>query len=121
MKAILKILLGTIFVIGGIYWYFVNLALGTSLMNWQAFVLLFKGFFGVFIFLLGLFIVWLEADELRIKKDAKEVTRAKPKRTQTEEIRAAVGKSQKTNFVCAICGREFKSERGLKIHQARAH
>lgn len=121
MKAILKILIGTIFVIGGIYWYFVNLSLGTGLMNWQAFVLLFKGFFGFFVFLLGIFIVWLEADELRIRKDAKQITPLQPKLTQAEEIRAAVGRSKKSDSYCHICGREFKSERGLKIHQARAH
>ena len=124
MKALIKILVGTIFVIGGLYWYFVNLSLGTGLMNWQAFIVVFKGFFGVFAFLLGLFIVWLEADELRIKKDRKreeEVADKKEELSQAEQIKAAVGASVKKSFICPKCGKEFKTERGLKIHLARAH
>ncbi|MDY6778308.1 MAG: hypothetical protein SVU32_06570 [Candidatus Nanohaloarchaea archaeon] len=69
MKPQAKILVGSLMIVAGIYWYSLNPFAITGMTNLQALVLLFQAGLGVLVFLLGLFIVWIESDELRIQRE----------------------------------------------------
>jgi hypothetical protein len=69
MRPHVKILFGVVLVIVGIYWYALDIAVGTGVSNLAAIAILFKGGFGIIVALLGTFIVWIESDELRIQRE----------------------------------------------------
>lgn len=69
MRPHVKILFGVVLVIVGIYWYALDIAVGTGVSNLAAVAILFKGGFGIVVALLGTFIVWIESDELRIQRE----------------------------------------------------
>ncbi len=67
MHPILKIILGAIMIIGSVYAVI-------NYPDWEllsAFITVVKGVVPALVFLIGLFIVWLELDELRIEKELK--------------------------------------------------
>jgi len=74
LHSIAKLIIGALMVIGSVW-----AVLGYP--EWgllPAFIIVVKGIVPVLVFLLGLFIVWLELDELRIEKElASEERRAK--------------------------------------------
>lgn len=69
MRPYTKIFIGALMIIGGIYWYSLDLFAGTGLNNLDALVILFKGLAGMFVFLIGVFVVWIESDELKIQRE----------------------------------------------------
>lgn len=69
MRPYTKILIGALMIIGGIYWYSLDVFAGTGLNNLDALVILGKGFAGLFVFLIGVFVVWIESDELKIQRE----------------------------------------------------
>lgn len=134
MKAAGKIVIGAIMVIAGIYWYFAGAIPGlgiTGANNLRALWTIFQGSIGVLVFLIGAFIVWLEADELKMEKEMESefepetgFEEEKEETEEAEEVKEAVGESKEEEegkFVCDICGKTFNSERGLKIHKGRQH
>lgn len=134
MKGAGKIIIGAILVIAGIYWYLAGNIMGftTGSANLQALWNIFRGSIGVLVFLVGAFIVWLEADELKMEREMESgfeeepaVEETKKETEEVEEVKEAVGEKEKSesegDFVCEICGKSFKSERGLKIHKGRQH
>ncbi len=72
MKPQLKILFGAILIILGIWWYSLVTPLGTGMDNLSALAVLFKGGLGVFVFLIGVFVVWIESDEMRIQRELEQ-------------------------------------------------
>ncbi len=75
---ILKILVGAILIIGSVWWVlqgssqFLN---GRSGLN--DFITVVNGAVPPLVFLIGLFVVWLELDELRIEKELSSTKRKK--------------------------------------------
>ncbi|MFB6198083.1 MAG: hypothetical protein ABEI52_07435 [Halobacteriaceae archaeon] len=69
MKPQAKILVGALMIVAGIYWYSLAPFAVTGMTNLESLVVLFQGGFGAIVFLLGLFIVWIESDELRIQRE----------------------------------------------------
>lgn len=138
MNTVLKIILGAIMVIGGIYWYVAPKVMGIAMggANLSALITILRGSIGVLIFLIGVFIVWIEADELKMEKEIEEFDEpefeTEEEEEETEEVKAAVtGGSEEDSEIeseeneevheCDICGKEFETERGLKIHMGREH
>jgi len=82
MHPIGKIIIGLILMGGSVYavMYYPEWRL------LEAFKTVIKGIVPAFIFLIGLFIVWLELDELRIEKELKTETR-RPARTRRRKRR----------------------------------
>lgn len=120
MSLIFKVLAGLILVIVGIYWYFPSAPSFTSLRNYQSLLFLLQGTIGVVVFLAGLFILWLETDEIKVRLEE----RRKRRKEEIEGIKEGLeikGKVEEGKFKCSHCGREFGSERGLKIHMRREH
>lgn len=74
MHPIGKIIIGAILVIGSVYYVAMN-PLDLAPTAWNAFKTVIHGIIPPFVFLVGLFIVWLELDELRIEKELKREER----------------------------------------------
>lgn len=74
MHIILKLLLGIVLVVGSVWWVvqgphptqLFKIKAGTNLAD---FVTVVNGALPPLIFLIGLFIIWLELDELRIERE----------------------------------------------------
>jgi len=87
MHAAVKIIIGLILILIGlglfvdsVYPLFGNASLVPG-VDWLAnFVIVLTGVIPIFLILLGLFIVWLEADELKTTKEFKEPVEEKPKK-----------------------------------------
>jgi predicted tellurium resistance membrane protein TerC len=77
MNVAVKIVIGTILLIGGIAWTYFFL---------PNFISLVKGVVGPVVAVLGLFVVWLELDELRIQRELDiEEKKASKKEEKKEE------------------------------------
>lgn len=137
MKPATKIVIGALLVIAGIYWYVAG-GIGGNSFGWSnlmAFVTILKGSIGVLVFLIGAFIVWLEADELRMERELStefeeedfDIEEPEPEvetESEQEEVKQAVASGAEEaegDYVCDICGKSFDTERGLAIHKGRAH
>ncbi len=69
MSAILKILIGAVLIVGSVWWVLQGSQqfLGRNGLN--DFMAVVNGGIPPLIFLIGVFVVWLELDELRIEKE----------------------------------------------------
>jgi hypothetical protein len=75
-----KIIIGAILVIGSIY-YILNGFPPYLKPAWRDLIVVLKGAAPPLVFLLGIFIIWLELDELRIERELeKEEKKAKKKK-----------------------------------------
>lgn len=61
-------------IVAGIYWYSMDLVLGGGAVqtNLDALLVLLQGSAGLIVFLLGVFIVWIESDEMRIQRELEQ-------------------------------------------------
>lgn len=84
-----------------------------------------KAVVGPLLVLIGAFIVWLESDELRLSReeesdrgfDVQQSLKEQASKTQETETR-----DQKPDRIaCPDCGKEFDTERGMKIHRTQKH
>jgi len=122
MKPILKVLIGALMVITGI---FSSLTYSTQLIN------LIQAVVGPLLILIGAFITWLESDELKNsrKKESKsgfDVQQSLRDQTSSTKTQKKPEKPKKeepsTNrTACPDCGKEFDTERGMKIHRTQKH
>jgi len=69
MRPYTKILIGALMIIGGIYWYSLDVFVGTGMNNLDSLAILLKGSAGAIVFLIGVFVVWIESDELKIQRE----------------------------------------------------
>ncbi|MCS7106362.1 MAG: hypothetical protein NZ942_03535 [Candidatus Aenigmarchaeota archaeon] len=83
MHPAIKIVIGLLLIVVSIY-YIVNGIPGYLAPGWPALLTVLKGVIPLLLLMLGVFIVWLEWDELRIEKELK-----------TEEEKPAKKKSKK--------------------------
>ncbi len=79
MKPQFKIFLGILMILGGIFWYTQDFA---GLNNFESLKIILTGGFGVLITLIGIFVVWIESDELKVQKEL-EKTDFEPQRYKT--------------------------------------
>ncbi|MDY6771037.1 MAG: hypothetical protein SV186_03715 [Candidatus Nanohaloarchaea archaeon] len=69
MRPYTKILIGALMIVGGFAWYIPAQPGPSTLTNFQALAVLVQGGLGVFLALVGLFVVWIESDELKIQRE----------------------------------------------------
>ena len=69
MDPAIKILIGIILIVGSIAAVYTSR--GTNYDLWESFKTVIMGIVPPFVFLVGVFIVWLELDELRIERELK--------------------------------------------------
>jgi len=79
MHPIIKILLGAVFIFGGIWWILQGSLQYMGRSGIEDLKTVLNGVIPPFVILLGLFIVWLELDELKIERELKQEER-RPKR-----------------------------------------
>lgn len=72
MRPQTKIIIGALMIFGGVYWYSRDLLWGTGLSNLDSLAVMFKGGFGALVFLIGLVVVWIESDELKMQQQIDE-------------------------------------------------
>ena len=119
MHPAIKILVGALMVVLGIFSL-------TQPSFFDAFVTLVQGAIGPLLILVGAFIIWLESDEWKMRRGEKKEERNMgvqkqlqeevQERRETEEQEA-----ENDKHACPDCGKEFDTERGMKIHQAQKH
>jgi predicted RNA-binding Zn-ribbon protein involved in translation (DUF1610 family) len=121
MRAVLKIIGAIVLIIVGIYWYFPSFPTILMMKNYESLVLLFQGVFGGLLLLIGLFVLWLETEELKTRTVKKEAETAE----KIEDIKSALETKplEKTSesFICPQCGKAFTSEKRLQNHLNRLH
>jgi hypothetical protein len=78
---IVKIVVGILLMLGGIAWYFVKipllgsvLAAGSLVPFWRSFLVVFAGFFGLLVLLVGLVLAWLSYDEYKTSRETSETS-----------------------------------------------
>lgn len=121
MHPAIKILVGSLMVVLGVF----SLTLPDF---FQAFVTLVKGAIGPLLILVGAFIVWLESDEWKMRRSEGKEERGmgvqKQLQEEVQERKETTSKTQEPEnekHACPDCGKEFDTERGMKIHQAQKH
>lgn len=117
MHPALKILVGAVMIVVGVY---------SSVTFWPELVSLVKAGIGPFLVLVGAFIVWLESDELKMQREQRQESvqqqfeQAEP--ATPEEVQEEVEQEEEEEgHTCGECGKTFDTERGLHIHQAQKH
>lgn len=72
MQAAGKVLVGIILVVASAWWVIQGSRMYIGRSGFQDFVTVVNGAVPVLVFLLGLFIVWLEMDEMKVEKELKK-------------------------------------------------
>lgn len=124
MHPAIKILVGALMVVLGIFSL-------TQPSFFDAFVTLVKGAIGPLLVLVGAFIIWLESDEWKMRRSESSEERGMGVQQQLqEEVQERREATQETEeepepeeekHACPECGKEFDTERGMKIHMAQKH
>ncbi len=80
MSAILKVIGGVILVVGSLYYMLAGIP-GVIGPAWRDFLTVLNGFIPPLLIIIGIFIIWLEADELKMEKmTAREEKKTKRKK-----------------------------------------
>lgn len=126
MHPIVKILVGALMVMVGV---FASIEFSANLVT------LVTGGIGPLLILIGAFIVWLESDEWKLRREQKKQEQESiqqqftAEQTGSQETEESVTQQQVKDAVsdqsemhtCEVCGDSFDTERGLNIHKAQKH
>lgn len=100
----------------------------SSVTFWNELLLVVKAGIGPILLLIGAFIVWLESDEWKMRRQQRDtgVQRSLETETETgmEEVQEEVTteeEEEEEGHTCGECGKTFDTQRGLSIHQAQKH
>ncbi|MFB6208655.1 MAG: hypothetical protein ABEJ56_00780 [Candidatus Nanohaloarchaea archaeon] len=107
MHPALKILIGALLIVAGVF---------STILNFDKLVYVARAGIGPILALVGAFIVWLESDELKMRREeSREVQQQFSEVAETEET------VEDDRHECPECGKKFDTERGMHIHQAQKH
>jgi hypothetical protein len=114
MHPALKIIVGALMVVVGVY---------TSVTFLEELVTLVKAGIGPLLVLVGAFIVWLESDEWKMRREQRSEKGVQQQFQQAEEepVAEEPEPEEEEGHTCPQCGKTFDTERGLHIHQAQKH
>jgi len=117
MHPALKIIVGALMVVVGVY---------SSVTFLDQLVTLVKAGIGPLLVLVGAFIVWLESDEWKMRREQnqergvqQQFQKAEPE--PVKEQPEPEPEEEEEGHTCGQCGNTFDTERGLHIHQAQKH
>lgn len=116
MHPALKILAGALLVVIGVFttWNFLD-----------QLIVLIKGGIGPILVVVGAFIVWLESDEWKMERESEESRNVQQQfqpQGQNQPAEPAQQEEEEADMhACPECGKEFDTERGMKIHMAQKH
>lgn len=120
MHPVIKILFGALMVVVGVY---------STIVNAEQLRYIIEGAIGPLLVLIGAFIVWLESDEWKMRRSdrssgsdiqqqfqpAAEKVKQKVDSDEEEE------ETENDKHACPDCGKEFDTQRGMRIHRAQKH
>lgn len=114
MHPALKIIVGALMVVVGVF---------SSVTFLEELVTLVKAGIGPLLVLIGAFIVWLESDEWKMRRDEQRDTGVQQQFQQAEPVaeEPEPEPEEEEGHTCSECGKTFDTERGLHIHQAQKH
>lgn len=124
MHPALKILVGAIMVVVGVF---------STVTFFSELVTLAKAGIGPLLVVIGAFIIWLESDEWKMRREQQRDTsvqqqfqQAQEPQTQTEartepERTGQMEEEEDEGYSCPECGKTFDTERGMNIHRAQKH
>lgn len=119
MHPALKILVGALMVVVGVF---------SSVTFLEEVLTLVKAGIGPLLVLVGAFIVWLESDEWKMRREQdkdrgvqQQFQKAEPEPVTEEPEPEPEPEQDEDGHTCDQCGKTFDTERGLHIHQAQKH
>ncbi|WEL23694.1 hypothetical protein [Candidatus Nanohalovita haloferacivicina] len=122
MHPAVKILIGALMVVVGVY---------STATQLDKLLYLVKGSIGPLLVLIGAFIIWLESDEWKMMRDSsrgdsvQQQFQPANQGSVQEEVKEQVEKTEEEveeeKHACPECGKEFDTERGMKIHYSQKH
>jgi len=124
MHPIVKILIGAIMVIVGVF---------STVTFFPELVTLAKAGIGPLLVVVGAFLVWLESDELKMRQEKEsqglqqKFEKEQTQQNETQDTEASATQQdvkqavESEKHTCGECGRSFDTQRGLSIHQAQKH
>lgn len=115
MHPAVKILIGALMVVVGVY---------SSVTFWEELLMLVKAGIGPLLVLVGAFIVWLESDEWKMRREQSNTglqQNLEAETMQEQEAEEDEDEEEEEGFTCEECGKTFDTQRGLSIHQAQKH
>ncbi|MFB6208447.1 MAG: C2H2-type zinc finger protein [Candidatus Nanohaloarchaea archaeon] len=107
MHPAIKILIGALMVVVGVF---------STVTFLDELVTFIKAGIGPLLVLVGAFIVWLESDEWKMRREQQQTLDVEQQFATEEEE-----EEEEESYACPQCGKEFDTERGMKIHQAQKH
>lgn len=139
--------LGAILALLGVWWYIpgsdanVLLTQYSTLTNYNSLIAMFQGGIGVLAVIIGIFIVWIEHDEIKIRRELQSEDFGRRVQNSVKAVAGGADEAEETGvdtagsrkeagdgeeedadeFTCDACGRSFDSKRGLGVHKAQAH
>jgi hypothetical protein len=119
MHPALKIIVGALMVIVGVY---------SSVTFLDELVTLIQAGIGPLLVVIGAFIVWLESDEWKMRREQdrdkgvqQQFQKAEPTEPEPVTEEPDPEPEEDEGNTCGQCGKTFDTERGLHIHQAQKH
>lgn len=112
MHPALKILIGALMVVVGVY---------STVTFWDQLLLVVKAGVGPLLVLIGAFVVWLESDELKMRRESQAQDFQRQLESAAQEDDDEEDEEDEEGFTCSDCGKTFDTERGLNIHRAQKH
>ena len=116
MHPAVKILVGALMIVVGVF---------SSITFLDQLVTLVKAGIGPILVLIGAFIVWLESDEWKMRREQDGSSQVQQSFQQaepvTEESEPEPEPEEEEGHTCPQCGKTFDTERGLNIHRAQKH
>lgn len=120
MHPAIKVAFGALMVVLGVY---SSLSYTSELVNFVQAVI------GPLLILVGAFIIWLESDEWRLNMeddsdrgfDVQQSLKPQTEEKQDKEAIKEAAKDTSDKIACPDCGKEFDTERGMKIHRTQKH
>jgi hypothetical protein len=82
MGAALKMIVGIIIFLAGLYWYLPGTPVTTYFNRsaFQAFLVVFEGLFGLALIMFGLIVAWIEFEDMKWEKKEKKAVKAEAKK-----------------------------------------
>ncbi len=134
-------ILGALLGLAGIWWYIPGgganemLTAYSMLSNHESFVAMFQGSIGVLAVIVGLFVVWIEHDQIKVQRELQSETINNQEQDHvptvadggdtdtdnTNPVDAPTVEDTDSNYRCDTCDRSFDTEHGLTIHRSRVH
>lgn len=97
MNTVVKLIIGLLVVIAGIAWYWYGsvfeVIAGVSSLN--ALLMILTGSIGVALFLIGLLIVWVEAEEIKDARREKKMKKQEKKEVKVEKLKTVKKRKKK--------------------------